>query len=57
MKTQGYQIEVKNHETGKSKRLYFDTKKEANLYLTQFDKRGYDYFDKENRSIEYCKCY
>lgn len=38
--------------------LSFPTKREANKFLKDnTDKRGYDYFHKEDRSIEYQKQY
>ena len=38
--------------------LSFETKRQANNFLKKHtDKRGYDYFSKEDRSIEYQKQY
>lgn len=54
-----YQIEIYNHETKTAiERLSFETKKEANNFLkSNCEKRGYDYFSKEDRSLEYSKLY
>lgn len=54
-----YTIEIYNHETETTeKRVSFETKREANNFvLKNCEKRGYDYFSKENRSLEYMKLY
>lgn len=54
-----YSISIKNNENNKDvKKVNFLTKKEANAFIkNNCEKRGYDYFSKENRSLEYSKLY
>lgn len=52
-------IKIYNNETKNTeKTLTFETKIKANKFLKEnTDKRGYDFFSKENRSLEYQKQY
>ena len=54
-----YAIEIYNHENKTTvKRIEFATKKEANKFVKEnTEKRGYDWFSKTNRSLEYNKLY
>lgn len=54
-----YQIKVYHHELSKDlNRLSFPDKRQANKWLKDnTDKRGYNFFDKEDRSVEYQKQY
>ena len=53
-----YTIEIHNHVTKKETIKQFATKKEANLYVSEkCEKRGYSWFDRSNRSLEYRKLY
>ena len=54
-----YAIVVYNHQTKiNEERLEFSTKREANKFCNNnCEKRGYDFFSKNNRSLEYQKQY
>lgn len=54
-----YNLEVFNNETKLTlKVLKFKTKKEANTFLElNCEKRGYDFFDKNDRTLEFIKSY
>ena len=54
-----FQIEKFNHLTKKAEgRKSFETKRKANKWLKDnAEKRGYDYFAKDDRSIEFNPCY
>ena len=54
-----YKVEIYNHETKKTiETLDFETKKEANKFIKyNAEKRGCDFFSKNDRSIEYNKRY
>jgi hypothetical protein len=49
-----YPIEIFNHITKAVEKVSFESKKEAIKFLkTNCEKRGYDYFSKTDRSIEF----
>ena len=54
-----YNVEIYNHETKKTIETFgFETRKEANKFIKDnAEKRGYDFFSKNDRSIEYNKLY
>lgn len=54
-----FSIEIYNNETLTTENtLTFETKRKANKFLKDnTEKRGYDFYSKENRSIEYKKQY
>lgn len=54
-----YAINIYDNETKRDiKRLEFETKRKANQFLKEnCEKRGYDFFSKTNRSLEYQKQY
>lgn len=54
-----YSIEIYNNENLETeKTLFFETKRKANNFLkNNTEKRGYDFYSKEDRSIEYRKQY
>lgn len=54
-----FSIKIYNNETKNLENtLGFETKRKANKFLKDnTEKRGYDFFSKENRSLEYQKQY
>jgi hypothetical protein len=54
-----YSITIFDNLTSENqKTIIFDTKRKANKFLKDnTEKRGYDFFSKDNRSVEYRKNY
>ena len=52
-----FSIKIYNNETSTTENvLTFKTKRKANKFLkANTEKRGYDFYSKENRSLEYQK--